>query len=394
MARLRRIARFALRRLRLVSNYIAHAMKTPARLFTCLTAMLASQVAAEEPNAVQSASQTQQVLTVEPADTTRRGYWNFVGITATYLFADENRAPQIDDGNGVSVLVGQRFDSGLGWEGHFSVDAFETGVDGTTDFYRQTLGLDLTYSFGGREQFTPFVLLGGGYSHNDVFPDERDDQAWNANAGLGFVTPPIAFDNLHLRVDARYIRDEFEDVSEDYRVAVGLEMQLFSEPPEPVTVVREKVRVVEVPIGFSDSDGDGVVDPRDRCPDTRAGERVDGEGCALPRIITLKGVNFETASSHLRQDSRGILDETVETVKRHPDIQFEVAGHTDNQGSERYNQQLSRARAQSVREYLVSKGVNAAQLSVAGYGESQPVASNDSAAGREENRRVELRTRE
>lgn len=387
-------------------------MKMSHRLFVLLSAMaLTLPVTAQEfppagaENSPESAAEAAPAT--EPADSAltpqeeaqeptaetgaSSGYKNYLGVLLTYLMADDNRAPQVDDGNGVSFLFGQLYGSGLGWEAHLSADFFETGDDGGTDYYRQTLGVDLSYSFGNREEFTPFVLLGAGYGRNDVFPDERDDQTWNANAGVGFVTGPVGYENLHLRGEARYIYDDFEDSSTDYRFGLGIEVPLFKDKAEPITIVEEKVQVVEVATGLNDSDGDGVVDTKDKCPDTPAGERVDGEGCTLPKIMTLKGVNFETASSHLRQDSRGILDEVAEIVKRYTDIKFEIAGHTDAQGGESYNQQLSEARAKSVHTYLVEKGANAAQMSVAGYGESQPVATNDTPEGREQNRRVELR---
>ena len=81
-------------------------------------------------------------------------------------------------------------------------------------------------------------------------------------------------------------------------------------------------------------------------------------------------------------------------VKHHPNATFEVAGHTDSVGGDRYNKDLSQRRAVNVRAYLVEQGVNADSMTAVGYGESQPVADNATAAGRAENRRVELRVTE
>ena len=140
-----------------------------------------------------------------------------------------------------------------------------------------------------------------------------------------------------------------------------------------------------------DSDGDGVVDALDQCPNTPKGDKVDAKGCTLPSTIQLKGVNFDNDSAAIRADAKPILDEAVATLKRYPQIRVEVAGHTDDRSSEAYNLDLSQRRAQAVADYFVQMGIEAARLVPKGYGETAPVADNTSAAGRAENRRVELR---
>ncbi len=140
-----------------------------------------------------------------------------------------------------------------------------------------------------------------------------------------------------------------------------------------------------------DSDGDGVADYMDNCPGTPAGTRVDNRGCELQEEIHLRGVNFETNSADLTADSSARLDDATATLLKNSDLRVEVAGYTDSSGSAAYNQTLSGRRAQSVLDYLVSHGVDAGMLSARGYGESNPIASNATAAGRAENRRVTLR---
>ncbi len=140
-----------------------------------------------------------------------------------------------------------------------------------------------------------------------------------------------------------------------------------------------------------DSDGDGVVDSRDRCPDTAQGTPVDNSGCELATEYKLEHVNFEFDSARLSADSSAMLDDAVDILQRHSDLKVEIAGHTDSQGSDEYNQGLSERRAQAVADYLVAHGANVGNISVKGYGESQPVADNASKAGRAANRRVELR---
>ncbi len=140
-----------------------------------------------------------------------------------------------------------------------------------------------------------------------------------------------------------------------------------------------------------DSDSDGVVDSIDKCPNTPRGTPVDASGCELAHDLKLEGVNFEFDSAKLTPDSIAKLNEAVAILKRNADDKIEIAGHTDSQGNADYNQRLSERRAQAVADYLVSQGANANNLTVKGYGESQPVADNGSKEGSAANRRVELR---
>jgi len=139
-----------------------------------------------------------------------------------------------------------------------------------------------------------------------------------------------------------------------------------------------------------DSDGDGVPNSRDKCPDTRAGAVVDLDGCEVEAVIELKGVHFDFDRDTLRPEAADILDQAAALLSSHERVMVEVAGHTDSIGSEEYNQGLSERRANTVRDYLIGKGVSASRLSATGYGEARPVASNDTRDGRHENRRVEL----
>ena len=140
-----------------------------------------------------------------------------------------------------------------------------------------------------------------------------------------------------------------------------------------------------------DSDGDGVVDRLDQCPTTPKGDKVDVRGCTLASTIQLKRVNFDTDSAAIRADARAILDEAVATLKRYPHIHVEVAGHTDSRADDAYNQALSQRRARAVVDYFIQQGIEAGRLTAKGYGEAQPIADNATAKGRASNRRVELR---
>jgi outer membrane protein OmpA-like peptidoglycan-associated protein len=109
-----------------------------------------------------------------------------------------------------------------------------------------------------------------------------------------------------------------------------------------------------------------------------------------PQTLTLEGVNFDFDKSFIRQEDVAKLDEDVATLKEWGDVKVEVAGHTDSIGTDDYNIGLSLRRANAVRNYLISKGIAAENLTIKGYGESQPVADNQTAEGRFKNRRVEL----
>ena len=144
-----------------------------------------------------------------------------------------------------------------------------------------------------------------------------------------------------------------------------------------------------------DTDGDGVLDAKDACPTVAAPGTADG--CppkaaepAAPRKLTLDGVNFDNDSAKLRPESTAVLDNAAATLKEWGEVKVEVAGHTDSTSSDEYNLSLSQRRAETVRAYLIDKGVAADRLTAKGYGEANPVADNATEEGRFKNRRVEL----
>jgi uncharacterized repeat protein (TIGR01451 family) len=158
--------------------------------------------------------------------------------------------------------------------------------------------------------------------------------------------------------------------------------------------------VVDVRGCPADSDIDGVPDVVDRCPGTPPGTPVDRSGCivlfqvnsrpgARPAVI-LRGVTFETGKSVLKAESFSVLDQVAASLVANPDIRIEVAGYSDNTGSAAINTRLSRARAIAVRAYLATHGVAPDRMTARGFGPATPVATNQTAAGRAQNRRVEL----
>ncbi len=145
-----------------------------------------------------------------------------------------------------------------------------------------------------------------------------------------------------------------------------------------------------------DGDADGVPNGIDRCPNTSAGTEVDAVGCPIlfepeQETLVLVGVTFATGSASLTQNAQTILDRVAESLIGNPDVRVEIGGHTDATGSRTLNLNLSQSRADAVRAYLVQRGVAMSRLTTRGYGPDNPIASNQTASGRAQNRRVELR---
>jgi OmpA-OmpF porin, OOP family len=157
--------------------------------------------------------------------------------------------------------------------------------------------------------------------------------------------------------------------------------------------------------GFEDEDGcpdpdndkDGLLDVDDRCPNEPG--PADNEGCprvyedvevTTTHIRIMQKVHFKTNKADIRPDSFHLLDTVAMVLRDFPTIKVEVQGHTDSVGNDAYNMRLSQARAESVREYLIQRGVDPGRMVARGYGETRPIESNRTKKGRAENRRVEF----
>jgi len=107
-------------------------------------------------------------------------------------------------------------------------------------------------------------------------------------------------------------------------------------------------------------------------------------------LVTLHGPQFDFDKATLKPEGKKMVDEAVRVMKENPTMHVSVEGHTDSIGSEAYNQRLSERRANSVRDYMVSQGIDAGHITTVGYGKTKPIADNKTAEGRAENRRVEI----
>jgi len=148
-----------------------------------------------------------------------------------------------------------------------------------------------------------------------------------------------------------------------------------------------------------DNDQDGFLDPDDACPTAAEtfNSYLDDDGCPdeVPDDLAefagaIPAIQFRADSAQLLRSALPILDKAARALQRYPDLHVEIGGHASSEGDDDYNLQLSRERVDTVREYLITRGVDAERLTARGYGETRPVATNESPEGRRQNRRVEF----
>ena len=150
--------------------------------------------------------------------------------------------------------------------------------------------------------------------------------------------------------------------------------------------------------GCPDSDGDGVIDIEDKCPNIAG---IPGEG-GCPKHYTQnveimakarKGLFFDTGSARIKEESYKVLDEVVKVLKNNPGYKLNIDGHTDNTGDSSTNMTLSQKRAEAARNYIINKGIKPDRIKATGYGDTKPTADNGTEEGRTQNRRVEFNIR-
>ena len=329
----------------------------------------------------------------------------------------------VDDAFVYGVGIGYNLSKALTAEAAF----FGSGGDADLFNYR----LDALYHLLPDARLDPYVAAGiGGYEIDD-------DGEFMGNYGLGVLYQIT--DNIDLRADVRHLLVANESNLENnllytagLRFAFGGAAKMVAAPapaqpaPEPKIVEPEPAPVVpptvpaqpiieppkdsdgdgvidgndqcpDTPKGTAvdssgcplDSDGDGVIDGNDRCPDTPKGVAVDSQGCELKLSLQ---INFDTNQAIIKPEFKPELAKAAAFIEENKAIPYVlVAGFTDSQGASAYNQKLSERRAEAVRRYLVEQyGVDPAKIRSIGYGESRPVADNVTAAGRYQNRRVEI----
>jgi len=166
----------------------------------------------------------------------------------------------------------------------------------------------------------------------------------------------------------------------------------FGAPEKPMTAAAAPAPAPQ----RLDSDGDGVYDDMDECPNTPPNTEVDARGCeriAAPEVAQVASVklliNFDFDKTVVKEQYMADIKGLADFLKRFDDMQVDIEGHTDSMGPDEYNQGLSQRRAKAVRDVLVNDfGIASSRIEAKGYGESRPVATNDTADGRAQNRRV------
>lgn len=301
-----------------------------------------------------------------------------------------------------------------------------------------------------RNILAPYLTAGAGYMSSSAniqgtIPNGAStgyERNWFVPVGAGFKIGLSKAINLDLGYDVNFVKspnfdgvrsgsnDRFTYAHGGIEIALGKknasQLQNFS----PIAAIREESAAESAELrsllstseqnrlrdqqqmqqqyakDLGDDDNDGVANKFDKCPGTPAGTAVDGSGCALPEnkpdvkvFVTeedkkvvrdaISNLEFDLGKSTIRSHSFPSLDRVANLLVT-KNFSLKLAGHTDNTGSAALNLRLSKDRAEAVRQYLVSKGANASRIEATGYGQTQPIASNKTAAGRQQNRRVEF----
>jgi OmpA-OmpF porin, OOP family len=323
------------------------------------------------------------------------GAWK-IGGGATYTFPDGKR--DLLDGAGYEVWFGKVINEKWDWDINYFNANLNIEDNNSRRFhstgYSDTLkgfGLDLDRVYNRSSRFSPFITAGVGY-----IDDGRDpgyDELF-VKLGIGALIDLAHFSSgnvLQLKASA-YGRYQFADVL-DGVVGLGLQysfgghapaVAVVAPPPPPPPPV---VQAPPPPPPVIDSDGDGVPDSADRCLNTPKGDRVGVNGCSCD--VTVQ-VHFQNNSDQLDEADKVSLDRVAANLTSLGFVSGTIVGHTDNVGSDAFNQALSERRAKAVAAYLESKGIAAGRILPSGAGESQPIGDNATAEGRAQNRRVVL----
>lgn len=288
----------------------------------------------------------------------------------------------------IDIGVGYRLNPSLLVEGHFMGGNLDFENETSEEKILETDVFDLTaqlqYRFDNgyilKEDacVSPFLFAGAGV----IRSQEGTGAVIPLGLGVNFRIDDIF--SVQWRSAYKYATlDEYNM----YQHSLGFVFHLGSK--------GEKEEVVEED-GPKDTDGDGIADLVDHCPDVPGIQANNG----CPELdqetreilaVALEGIQFQSAKDVLKDESYAILDRVVALMKKHPEYNMTIEGHTDSSGDDAMNLDLSKRRAKRAMDYLISKGIEKERLTYEGYGESRPVADNGSAEGRAQNRRVEFK---
>lgn len=287
------------------------------------------------------------------------------------------------------------------------------------------VALNGVYEYKKIAFFTPLAKAGAGYEIMSQYTKPQTGNGDSAffDAGVGAKVPFTK--NIALKLEALYMLkpngtrwDNNLAVLAGINIAFGEKAQLVAQtkpaelpveaapiakpiPVEPKLETKETASVAVAPVKVAepvvvaapvvvdgDNDHDGVKNSIDKCPNTPKGAKVNNDGCQ--EIVNLH-VNFETNSFKIAPSSETNVEAFAAFMKLNTKYTTEITGHTDNVGNAVKNMKLSQKRAEAVKADLVSKGVEASRIKTAGMGQTHPIASNKTAQGRSENRRIEAK---
>ena len=259
-----------------------------------------------------------------------------------------------------------------------------------TDINRYSV--NFIHSYKNFESFVPYGLVGIGY---EDFTKEylKANDSIVANIGIGVKY--FLNDVVSLRAEVRDQINLEHSVQHEmiYTVGVGYS---FGEGAKKEVIKQEKI--VETPVKMKeetkeeqsvvalDRDNDGVLDTNDKCPNTLEGCSVDVNGCAIDYTFD---VNFDVDKYDIKKEDIAKLTKFVDFMNMMTKYKAVINGHTDATASELYNMNLSIKRAKAVMDKLIELGLNKEKVSFKGYGESKPIATNETVSGKAKNRRVE-----
>jgi OOP family OmpA-OmpF porin len=298
------------------------------------------------------------------ADDAYEGSWYALpGISA--LHADSDLSTK-DWGPGVSLKFGKELSEHWDVQAGASFARANADLPGVSGKYKQTLvGVDALYLFS-REKFRPFVVAGLGVAHNQVDYNGagytgQNKTSWAANVGVG--AQYLITDNFGLQADVRYVWSKADAAPAFTDETIGNTYLNFGAifkfgGPNPAPVVEPTPEPTPV----------AEVAPEPEAP-------VGPAEPAFEKVTLSAEVLFAFDKDLLKEDGKKILDsDVVEKLKAHPEVELVlITGHTDKIGDAGYNQKLSERRANSVKKYLISQGIEESRLHAVGKGETEPV---------------------
>jgi OOP family OmpA-OmpF porin len=278
-----------------------------------------------------------------------------------------------EDDFGFGLGVGKPITEHLNLELNATYGEYNRNSGRTGNVKNTGLMFDALYIFNRDAGFSPYLVAGaGGLQSRATGVDETN---WAANAGVGVMS---WMHDIAIRGDVRYrYTDSVGTVQHmgDWIATVGLVIPLGPKPVPPAPAPAPAPEPMPAPVA---------------APEPTPAPAPAIERPAPQTKIIFEGTNFNFDKATLRPAGKAKLDENVKTLMAYPDINVDIVGYTDSIGTAKYNQGLSNRRAATVKKYMEDKGVAASRMNTKGMGEKDPVASNKTAAGRAENRRVEI----